>query len=269
MRPKCFRRLPVKTLIVNADDFGISLTVNAAIVEAYRDGILRYASLMVKGEAVSDAVKKAKENPGLGVGLHLELCRDHPEAWGLRYFFNPSDRARIRPEIVSQIEKFLSFGLKPTHVDGHFNINAHPVIYPILAQEARRYGIPRLRLPRGELGEVLAYEKTHRVPRFALAATFGVMAYLLKSKARGLTVPDRTYGLLRSGMMNEKYMEWLIRRLPEGLTELYCHPSTDTDSAVTHRPTPTHHTVTELRALTSPRVKAALQESGVVLASEA
>lgn len=258
----------MKRLIVNADDFGYSRQVNEAVVRAYREGILRYASLMVNAPATEDAVRRAKENPGLGVGLHLDLCRNNPAAWGMKYFFLPGHRRRLEPEIRSQIEKFLSFGLKPTHADGHCNIHVHPVIFPILADLARRYGIPRLRLPGGEARLSAGYERRGFFGRLGLAGVFGALGAYLRPQARDLTVPERTYGLLRSGMMGEDYLLWLMRRLPEGLTEIYFHPSTEPRSAVGLRPTATHQTISELEALLSPRVREALLGAGVSLVSE-
>src|SRR5215208_4232517 len=58
-------------VIVNADDFGRSEAVNKAITRAHREGVLTSCSLMVTGAAFDDAVRLAKENPRLGVGIHL------------------------------------------------------------------------------------------------------------------------------------------------------------------------------------------------------
>jgi chitin disaccharide deacetylase len=84
----------MKRLYVTADDFGYSSAVNRAVIKAYREGVLRFASLMVDGDAAQEAVALAKEHPGLGVGLHLDLCRADPALWGLRYFFVPEHRRR-------------------------------------------------------------------------------------------------------------------------------------------------------------------------------
>ncbi len=54
-----------RQLIVNADDFGASEEVNEAIIRAYKEGVLTSASLMVTGDAFEQAVRLAKENPGL------------------------------------------------------------------------------------------------------------------------------------------------------------------------------------------------------------
>ncbi|PYI83222.1 MAG: hopanoid biosynthesis associated protein HpnK, partial [Verrucomicrobia bacterium] len=66
--PKAARRL-----IVNADDFGRSHSINQAVVRAHREGILTSASLMVNEAAAEEAAALAREHPQLGVGLHLTL----------------------------------------------------------------------------------------------------------------------------------------------------------------------------------------------------
>src|SRR5437868_399786 len=66
-----------RRLIVNADDFGLSPSVNQAVVRAHRDGILTSASLMVNEPAFEEAVTLARQNPHLGVGLHLTLLCGH------------------------------------------------------------------------------------------------------------------------------------------------------------------------------------------------
>ena len=76
--PEIENRQPVRRLIVNADDFGRSRSVNEAVVRAHREGILTTASLMVNEPGFDEAVKLAKENPRLGAGLHLTLLLGHP-----------------------------------------------------------------------------------------------------------------------------------------------------------------------------------------------
>ena len=66
-----------RLLVVNADDFGRSASINAAVVQAHRAGILTSASLMLNESATDEAVALARENPRLGVGLHLTLLCGH------------------------------------------------------------------------------------------------------------------------------------------------------------------------------------------------
>jgi hypothetical protein len=106
-----------RRLIVNADDFGLSHSVNAAVIRAHREGILTTASLMVNEAGFEEAVKLARENPQLGVGLHLTLLQGHstlppkkipglvnargefpenPVGTGMKYFFRRSLRKSAR-----------------------------------------------------------------------------------------------------------------------------------------------------------------------------
>src|ERR1051325_4807396 len=66
-----------RRLIVNADDFGRSSSINQAVIRAHREGILTTASLMVNEPACAEAVQMANDNPRLGVGLHLTLLCGH------------------------------------------------------------------------------------------------------------------------------------------------------------------------------------------------
>jgi predicted glycoside hydrolase/deacetylase ChbG (UPF0249 family) len=62
-----------RTLIVNADDFGLTSGVNAGIARAHEEGILTSASLMVRWPAAAEAAAYAARTPGLSVGLHVDL----------------------------------------------------------------------------------------------------------------------------------------------------------------------------------------------------
>ena len=250
----------MKKFIVTADDFGADSSVNRAVIKAHREGILTHASLMVDRAGAPEAVRLARENPSLGVGLHVELCSENPGAWGRRYFFSQEHRRRIDPEIRRQIEKFMALGLKPTHIDSHFHIHVHPVIFPILARLAREYEIPRTRLPGGECRLSLRYSRENAFSRCGLAAVFFLLGKMLGPSGRGLEIPERCYGLLRSGLMKKDYLEWLVRRAPAGTTEIYLHPCDDPKTRTEGKPTETHYSIDELEALLDGGVKKAAAE---------
>src|SRR6266540_1720824 len=67
----------MRRLIINADDFGRSRSINEAVIRAHREGILTTASLMVNEAPCGEAVELAKQHPTLGVGLHLTLLLGH------------------------------------------------------------------------------------------------------------------------------------------------------------------------------------------------
>jgi predicted glycoside hydrolase/deacetylase ChbG (UPF0249 family) len=255
-----------RRLIATADDFGDTPGVNAAVLKAYREGVLRFASLMVGRPAAAEAARIARENPGLGVGLHLELCADAPEKAGARYFFNSTARRAVEGEIRGQIEALLALGIEPTHIDGHINVHVHPVIFPAVCRLAREYGIPRVRLPSGEWEALKGFPGAERAGTALLAGVFGAMGAWVGPAAEGLERP-RCWGLLRSGLMKEDYALWLIARLPEGTTEMYFHPTTDAALRAGDEPSPSHQSTTELETLLSPKVRRALEANGVELVS--
>lgn len=254
-----------RRLITTADDFGDTPAVNAAVLRAYREGVLRFASLMVLRPAAAEAAAMAK-GTGLGVGLHLELCADAPEKAGLRYFFSPEARRGLEGEIRAQIEALLALGVAPTHVDGHINVHVHPVVFPVLCRLAKEYGIPRVRLPAGEWEALKRQPGGLSAGKAALAGVFGALGACVVPKDAGVEVV-RSWGLLRSGLMSEDYAVGLVAALPEGTTELYFHPTTDPALRANGRPTRSHQSVTELETLLSPRLKGAIAAAGVALVS--
>src|SRR6266568_7473359 len=156
-----------RRLIVNADDFGRSASINEAVIRAHRDGILTTASLMVNEPAFAEAVTLAREHPRLGVGLHLTLVCGHsalppgripglvnerqeftsnPAAAGFCYFFYRGLREQLRAEIHAQFQQFKATGLNLDHVNGHLHLHLHPTVFDLLMEDASELGIQRMRL---------------------------------------------------------------------------------------------------------------------------
>ena len=71
------------------------------------------------------------------------------------------------------------------------------------------------------------------------------------------------FGMHQTGHVSEAYLLHLIPRLPDGMTELYCHPGITDDEI--RRWTPTYDRDAELAALLSPRVREALGRAQVEL----
>src|SRR6187549_2673272 len=129
-----FSRLPgrrplvaPRELIINADDFGMSASVNRGIIKAHEGGVVTSASLMVRREAASDAALYTRTHPQLSVGLHVDLgewvC--HDEEWRPLYVVAPLDnRAAIERETTRQLTAFRELtGGNPTHVDSHQHVH--------------------------------------------------------------------------------------------------------------------------------------------------
>lgn len=278
-----------RSLIVNGDDFGLSLQVNAGILHAHQHGILTNTSLMVAAPAWQDAVSRAKETPSLGVGLHVTLVQgraalpphftsavtdfagnflDNPTHAGLRYFFAPRARDQVRDECRAQIEKFLATGLPLSHVDGHVNIHMHPTVLDILIELSREYGIPAMRVSQEPLALSLALDPRAGVRKRWESFIFTRLALRARKRlsAAGIAFPATLFGLHQSGEITESYLLRLIPQLAPGVTELYCHPAFLPCPEI-QRWTPTYRRDVELDALTRRSVRNAIEEKGITLIS--
>jgi hopanoid biosynthesis associated protein HpnK len=265
----------VRRLIVNADDFGLSSSVNEAVVRAHCKGILTSASLMVNESGFDEAVKLAKENPKLGVGLHLTLLQGHsalspekipglvnahgafsnsPVGVGMNYFFKRNLRAQLRAEIHAQFAKFHETGLPLDHVNGHLHLHLHPAIFGILMEDSEKLRIRHLRLTHDCFARSRRISRGHLFYKISHATIFEFLSSrarkpLAQKKIRHAQI---TFGLLQNSRVDEEYILKLLPELPPGDSELYSHPSL---GEFKH----------EFDVLVSPRVKEQIKKLGIEL----
>jgi chitin disaccharide deacetylase len=272
--------------IINGDDFGFSVGVNQAIIQAHTEGVLTSTSLMVTGAEAEAAIALAKQHPSLGVGLHLVLVcgrsvlstaqiphlvdaegnfPNNPAKAGLKYQFSSAARRELRLEIRAQLEQFQKSGLPMSHVDGHLHLHAHPVVLDILIDLAPEFGIRVIRLPFEELDFTLNLDPTHWLDK---ATGCWIFSQLRRRGERwlqqaGINCAQRVYGLLKSGDMTEDYLLGLIPQIQAQCIEIYAHPAID----LPHEPEngPSGAGEKELAALLSDRVRAALTAQGFTL----
>ena len=269
------RAEPARRLIVNADDFGRSQSINQAVIRAHQEGILTTASLMVNEPGCAEAVAFARENPRLGVGLHLSLLcgrsalapasipglvnvhgefDDHPAAVGFRYFIRPGLREQLRAEIRAQLLRFRETGLALDHVNGHLHLHLHPTVFRLLLAEAAEFGIQRLRLTRDPFWLNARLAPGRWGYRLSHAVIYTVLSRRARAelRRRGIRHTARVFGLLQNARVDETYLLRLLPRLPAGDSELYSHPSLDEFR-------------NEFEALISPRVTALVRDLGLEL----
>jgi len=224
----------MKHLIVTGDDFGISHKVNAEIERLHQAGLLTQASLMVNGDALEEAVRIARRNPGLTVGLHLALCAARgsvvsaitdsegnlaptPAGAGVRYAFDRRLQPALGKEIRLQFERFLALGFGPAYWDGHTHLHLHPAVLRLSLPPASRGGFNFTRLVREPHPAGILPLIFHGLSRVALP----------KLRALGIRFADRVYGLSQTGSMNTEAFSGVLATLGEGLSEIYFHPGVD------------------------------------------
>ena len=269
-------------IILNADDFGRTPAVNAAVAQAHRQGVLTAASLMVTAEAVDEAVALARTLPELAVGLHLVVIggkaalphrqaphivagqgrfSDDPFRAGLRYAFSRTAQQELAREIEAQFERFAATGLPLSHVDGHMHMHMHPTVMKLAVPLAVQYGARGIRVPRDDLWLGLRYDRRQAGTKTLWAIVFGLLACAEMRLIRSyrLAVTDRVYGLMQTGQMSEDYMIWLLHRIRVPTAEIYLHPSTvPLDEPLGPNPG-------DLAALVSPAVREAIVGQGIRL----
>ncbi len=269
-----------RAVIVNGDDFGLSPGVNRGIVEAYCDGILTSASLMVVGDAFEEAVALAHKYPALSIGVHLTLVEGVPvlpptqipslvmsdgrffRSLGMfltRWLQGRIQREEVRREFKAQIERALEHGVIIDKFDSHMHVHLLPGIFESVLMLARQYDVAALRLPKERIIEWSSFPAPVGLWRRAML-TFLATTRQGQVVRSGLFSPDHFSGIAESGRLTEDDLLRILRGLNFGITEVMVHPGY-CDSVLNTWPQSNRYArERELRALTSSKVKALVQD---------
>jgi len=284
----------MKALIVNADDLGWTAGVNRGIAEAHRNGIVTSASLIANGAAFDDGVNVARALPAMGVGVHLNLS-DGPPLSGVKtvasmvgedgnFSVGPEQLllklarrklkvTEVEREWDAQIEKVRAAGISPTHLDGHKHVHMLPGLFPVALRLAKRHSIASIRIS-NEASSLRAALSGKWGVNAGVLLKQGVQARGLKLLARdarkladnaGIETADYFCGIAQTGVLTREGVLELLKVLPEGTTELMCHPGyMDDDLAQT--PTRLQDSrASELAILTDTTVRKSVASHGIRL----
>ncbi|MFB4390822.1 MULTISPECIES: ChbG/HpnK family deacetylase [unclassified Pseudomonas] len=150
-------------VIVNADDFGLSVHTNAVILHAFQAGLISSATAMANMPAFAAACVLAQQPALRGrVGLHFNLtygrplseairsqprfCTEHGEfelklkRHALR--LSRREREAVEQELHAQWKHCLDQGLMPSHLDSHQHVHNIWPIGEVVARFAREQGVP-------------------------------------------------------------------------------------------------------------------------------
>lgn len=259
--------------------------MNEAVEHASAAGVLTCTSLMVAAPAAADAVARAKQLPGLRVGLHIVLTNgiavlppsqipdlvdaggrfdDNMAKAGVKFFFLPHVRRQLAAEIRAQFEAFRATGLPLDHVNAHRHFHLHPTLGNLIVAIGRDYGLKAMRVP---LEPMAAVQPAARAEGLAVSAPFYTPWIKLLARRltqAGVAVNDHVLGLTWSGGMTEARVTRLIENLPAGVTELYCHPATRRTPRLEGE-MPDYAHVAEYEALISPGVQSLIHQRGIDL----
>lgn len=225
-----------RRLIVNADDFGRSAGVNEGVIAGYERGIVTSASLMVLWPAAAEAARAAAACPSLSVGLHIDIgeWRYQSGSWTPRYQrVRPDDPSAVHGEVERQLERFRAITRStPTHLDSHQHVHRSGAARQAIEDIARELDVPL----RGK------------------STTIGYVGAFYGQTARGRPMPD---------LIGVDALLAILQRLPEGTTELGCHPAARVDFDDSYA----EERLVELDTLCDPRVVGAVRRLGIRLRS--
>jgi chitin disaccharide deacetylase len=216
----------MKYLIVNGDDFGASRGINRGILEAHCRGILTSASLMVDTPFSAEAARLRRDYPQLSVGLHVHLPgrgREMPP--------DLEDPEACDAELRRQFSRFAELlGWPPTYLDSHHDVHRVAWLLPSFLRVAREHGLP-----------LRGYAPVRCFSQF-YGQWDGV------SHPEQVSVPS--------------LVRMLRTQIPEGCTELTCHPGyADPDFRTSY----SGEREAELQTLCDPRVRDVLSEQQIQL----
>lgn len=276
----------MKKLIVNADDFGLHPLINKGIIKGYQEGFITSTSLMTSAPAYAEAVALAKDNPALGIGIHLTLVGSVPSvlpkeqvtslvdsnglflpdyvAFAKRFYSGEVVHKELEAELRAQIEKALAAGVNITHIDSHQHTHVLLGVNKLVIKLCCEYNIKRMRIPK----EPYFYSGgfTAGVGRKIGRAGLSFCAALAESAAasHGILHPDNFFGMLAGGHLNKTLVGNIIKDLPEGVSEIMTHPGMDT-AALSKVFTWQYHWQEELESYLAAENKKLLQQEKIVL----
>ncbi len=272
-------------LIVNADDFGLCEGVNRAVKCAHTEGILTSATIMAGMEAAKSAVQSAREMPGLGVGVHLNLTEGTPISRDQRVkvlldssgefafslgklavtsIVSKTFREAIEIEFAAQIQWVIDNGATPTHLDSHKHIHTCPGIWPIVVGLAERFGIGAIRWP-FEPAKVSG-------PDWPLPSEGGrtrarivrTMAKINRKQNDRFIKNDMFLGTAHTGKIDIDFWRQVVKNPFDGVVEVMTHPGF-AEGLDPKRTRLVEQRQVELEALCSDKVRKLLVDANIEL----
>jgi chitin disaccharide deacetylase len=268
-------------LVVNADDFGMSVEISRGIVKAHRAGIVTSTSLLGNCGDLEAARVLLSEAPELGVGVHLALIGGYPVSdpsgvpsltgsggaflsrttdFFTRWMKGELDAAQIDRELDAQIDRVHAAGIVIDHLDTHHHLGFLPIVGKAMESAARRHGIPGIRT----LFEKPTLSWVTDPTRGLEAGLLSGLGWLARRSMGMRRHGPQSWGYVESGRLDEIRILEIIGRLGPGSHELICHPS-ETDLTARDIEGHPYQGAQEVTALCSERVRDAIERRDITL----
>lgn len=156
-------------LIINADDFGLSSDVNAAVVRCFQERLCSSTTIMATMGGFEEACELAHANGfQRHVGIHFTLTDSFPLTEEIRrqsrfcgsrgeLSFSPNrpvwslantEKRALAAEARAQIARCRQHGIPLTHLDSHHHVHNEWGVMNVLLKIVREESIPFVRLSR-------------------------------------------------------------------------------------------------------------------------
>ena len=256
----------MKQLVVNADDLSLTPGVTRGIIDAHLKGVVTSTSALMNSPTIADGLALVRQKASaLGVGVHLVLTWGKPklppeevpslvDGHGNFYKFNQLishvqnlNLDEVHMEWQAQIEAFIATGHQPDHLDSHHHSSySSQGLFTVMLELAREYNLP-IRYPSMSDGTFPGNETIKKI----------LVQYSFRSPQDCIT---SFYGQA----VSEANLVDILSIIPEGVIELMCHPGYADHELMDGSSYNTAREL-ELRILTSPEVKAAVEKNGIIL----
>ena len=268
---------------------------------------------MANGAAFEDAVKAARSAPNLSVGCHVVLVDGTPvsppdavdtllairsaepdkfysslSAFAARAMLGGFDPDQLVAEVIAQIRKIQSTGLRVTHLDTHKHAHIFPEILAALLRAARICGVRAIRNPIVPIQALPARQfkgKPHLWKRYGQVRMLHTFSgqFLQRTKRAGLLTPDGVIGVIETGSADSRadssgygsgyssgygsgyssLLRQTLANLPEGTWEFVCHPGYNDADLRAVRTRLLNSREEERRLLTSAELQQFLEEQKI------
>ena len=259
----------MKKLIINSDDYGRTPDISRGIREAHLRGVVTSTTCMLNiPTTAEDVVVAVKETPDLGLGVHLVLTMGRPlsapetvpsivDENGNFFKYTPllEHLAGIKIEEVkaewrAQIERFIrAAGRNPSHLDSHHHSSYFsPALFRGMLQLAREFNCA-IRYPFTDVSSEIEETAKHAP---TLLQEFNPPR------------PDVFFvEFYDEGATQEQLLD-IISKVGEGTSEIMCHPG-HVDEAFANESVYNFQRERELKIMTDPSIKEAIQSQGIEL----
>ena len=269
-----------RSLIIHADDGGLCHSVNRAIIETLKAGIVTSTSLMVPCPAFDEIAEYFSKNQQYDVGIHFTLTCGYPyKPWGPvagkhkvpslvdanGYFWSTVEEVLtnaepedVATELRAQVDRFLKSGIKATHLDSHRGVVFQDFRFlEIYVKLGLEYKIPPLLLKPTET-------------TFKAAEQQGIKLDLQKIKMLqeiGLPFLDQLFMIDENDLsFNKRENQYLqtIRQIPPGVSKVIIHPGYN-DEELNHLTHNGKYRDDDRTIFSDPRTKKLIEEEKINL----